>query len=117
MLCRLVPSILTMVSSCLQYILLQLRLMRPEKRKITILNKVSSILTPGRTTLLLGPPGGGKVCFCGLFCGYIACLTAAFAYWACISAVVYIARQLVCIASHSAVVFALVCDTSACDLL
>ena len=46
----------------LQYILVQLRLLRPEKRKITILNKVSSILTPGRTTLLLGPPGGGKVC-------------------------------------------------------
>ena len=37
--------------------------MRLEKRKITILNKVSTILTPGRTTLLLGPPGGGKVCF------------------------------------------------------
>ena len=36
--------------------------MRLEKRKITILNKVSTILTPGRTTLLLGPPGGGKVC-------------------------------------------------------
>ena len=35
--------------------------MRLEKRKITILNKVSTILTPGRTTLLLGPPGGGKV--------------------------------------------------------
>ena len=35
--------------------------MQLEKRKITILNKVSTILTPGRTTLLLGPPGGGKV--------------------------------------------------------
>ena len=49
---------------CLQWVLLKLHLMRLEKRKITILNKVSTILTPGRTTLLLGPPGGGKVCFC-----------------------------------------------------
>ncbi len=59
-------SLLPVLVDCclivLQYILVQLRLLRPEKRKITILNKVSSILTPGRTTLLLGPPGGGKVC-------------------------------------------------------
>ena len=46
---------------CMQYILVRLRLLRPEKRKITILKKVSSILSPGRATLLLGPPGGGKV--------------------------------------------------------
>ena len=48
---------------CLQWVLLKLRLMRLEKRRITILNNVSSILAPGRTTLLLGPPGGGKVGF------------------------------------------------------
>ena len=40
---------------------MKLHLLRLEKRKITILNNVSSVLTPGRTTLLLGPPGGGKV--------------------------------------------------------
>lgn len=48
----------------MQWVLLKLHLLRLEKRKITILNHVSSILIPGRTTLLLGPPGGGKVCFC-----------------------------------------------------
>ena len=59
-------------SLLVQYILVRMRLLRPEKRKITILNKVSSILSPGRATLLLGPPGGGKVRFavhqCGTLC-------------------------------------------------
>ena len=52
---------LTVSGLVLQWVLLKLHLLRLEKRKITILNHVSSILTPGRTTLLLGPPGGGKV--------------------------------------------------------
>lgn len=55
---------------------MKLHLMRLEKRKITILNKVSTILTPGRTTLLLGPPGGGKVRFYCAACGAASLLQA-----------------------------------------
>ncbi|KAK9820341.1 hypothetical protein WJX72_009201 [[Myrmecia] bisecta] len=34
--------------------------MRPAKQKLVILNNVSSILRPGRNTLMLGPPSAGK---------------------------------------------------------
>jgi ABC-type multidrug transport system ATPase subunit len=43
-----------------QYLFLKLGLMRPEKRTMAILNNVSSVVQPGRTTLLLGPPAAGK---------------------------------------------------------
>ena len=44
----------------MQYAFIKARLLRPEKRKMAILNDVSSVIRPGRTTLLLGPPAAGK---------------------------------------------------------
>ena len=43
-----------------QYVFLKTGILRPEKRKMAILNNISSIIQPGRTTLLLGPPAAGK---------------------------------------------------------
>ena len=44
----------------LQYAFLRVGLLRPKKVKMTILNNITSILKPGRATLLLGPPAAGK---------------------------------------------------------
>lgn len=44
----------------LQYVLQKMYILRPDKRKLVILNKMSGVLRPGRTTLLLGPPASGK---------------------------------------------------------
>ena len=43
-----------------QYAFIRAGILRPEKRKMAILNNVSGVLKPGRTTLLLGPPAAGK---------------------------------------------------------
>lgn len=37
-----------------------LHLIRVKKRKFVILDKLSGRISPGRMTLLLGPPGSGK---------------------------------------------------------
>ena len=44
----------------LQYLVMKAGILRPEKRKMTILNDVTSVVQPGRMTLLLGPPAAGK---------------------------------------------------------
>lgn len=44
----------------LQYVLQKAYILRPDKRKLVILNKMNGVLRPGRTTLLLGPPSSGK---------------------------------------------------------
>ena len=44
----------------LQYVFIKTGILRPEKRKMAILNNVSGVIKPGRTTLLLGPPAAGK---------------------------------------------------------
>lgn len=44
----------------LQYFFIKTGILRPEKRKMAILNNVSGVIKPGRTTLLLGPPAAGK---------------------------------------------------------
>ncbi len=44
----------------LQYALLKTGILRPEKRTMAILSNVSSVIQPGRMTLLLGPPAAGK---------------------------------------------------------
>ena len=43
-----------------QYVLQKLYILRPDKRKLVILDNMSGVLKPGRTTLLLGPPASGK---------------------------------------------------------
>jgi len=43
-----------------QYALLKTGILRPEKRTMAILSNVSSVVQPGRMTLLLGPPAAGK---------------------------------------------------------
>ena len=44
----------------MQYAFIRAGILRPEKRKMAILNDVTSVLKPARTTLLLGPPSAGK---------------------------------------------------------
>ena len=44
----------------MQYVLQAAYILRPDKRKLVILDKVSGVLKPGRLTLLLGPPSSGK---------------------------------------------------------
>ena len=44
----------------MQGLLQSLHLLRLKKRKFVILDQLSGRITPGRMTLLLGPPGSGK---------------------------------------------------------
>ena len=44
----------------LQYVLQKAYILRPDKRRLVILDKISGVLKPGRLTLLLGPPSSGK---------------------------------------------------------
>lgn len=46
--------------SLCRYAFLKAGLYRPQKTKMVILNHISSVLKPGRTTLLLGPPAAGE---------------------------------------------------------
>lgn len=43
-----------------QYVLIRMHIIRMKKIRMAILNHVSTVLKPGRATLVLGPPGGGK---------------------------------------------------------
>jgi ABC-type multidrug transport system ATPase subunit len=43
-----------------QYVLQKMYIIRPDKRKLVILDSISGVLKPGRLTLLLGPPSSGK---------------------------------------------------------
>ena len=53
-------NLIAVLFAGMQYAFIKARLLRPEKRKMAILNDVSSVVKPGRTTLLLGPPAAGK---------------------------------------------------------
>ena len=55
--------------ACVQWGFLRLGLLRSEKKRLVILNDVSSLLTPGRFTLLLGPPASGKSTLLKLLAG------------------------------------------------
>ena len=48
------------ICNVLQGFLRKTRLMKSATQRFTILDNMSSILYPGRLTLLLGPPGAGK---------------------------------------------------------
>ena len=45
---------------CVQWAFLKLHILRVGKVKMAILSSMSSIIKPGRATLVLGPPGAGK---------------------------------------------------------
>ena len=45
-------------SGC-RYFFLKTGIYRPKKTKMAILNHITSVLRPGRSTLLLGPPAAG----------------------------------------------------------
>eukprot|EP00891_Asterochloris_glomerata_P005114 jgi/Astpho2/5114/Aster-06326 len=57
---RNLPTILNAYRAVLEYAFLKVGLLRPRKVKMTILNNITSVLKPGRATLLLGPPAAGK---------------------------------------------------------
>ncbi|WCJ29208.1 ABC transporter G family member 31 [Euphorbia peplus] len=57
---RALPTLINVVRDTFEDMLTGMRLFRPKKRKLTILNDLSGAIKPGRMTLLLGPPGSGK---------------------------------------------------------
>ncbi|KAK9727139.1 hypothetical protein RND81_05G260600 [Saponaria officinalis] len=57
---RALPTLINYARDTIEVLLTSLRLYRPRRYTLTILNNVSGVLKPGRMTLLLGPPGSGK---------------------------------------------------------
>ncbi|CAN1282354.1 ABC transporter G family member 31 [Linum perenne] len=57
---RALPTLTNAARDTIEDIFKALRLYRPKRYSLTILNQVNGILKPGRMTLLLGPPGSGK---------------------------------------------------------
>ncbi|KAM7522073.1 hypothetical protein LguiA_011975 [Lonicera macranthoides] len=57
---RALPTLLNFARNAIESIFTSLKIFRPKRHSVTILNNVSGIIKPGRMTLLLGPPGSGK---------------------------------------------------------
>ncbi|KNA25912.1 hypothetical protein SOVF_002340 [Spinacia oleracea] len=57
---RALPTLINYARDKIEGLLKILRLFRPERHTLTILNNLCGYLKPGRMTLLLGPPGAGK---------------------------------------------------------
>ncbi|XP_031399616.1 ABC transporter G family member 31 [Punica granatum] len=57
---RALPTLWNYTRDQFENILTGLRIFRPKRHSLTILNNVSGVIKPGRMTLLLGPPGSGK---------------------------------------------------------
>uniref|UniRef100_A0A803KRW0 ABC transporter domain-containing protein n=1 Tax=Chenopodium quinoa TaxID=63459 RepID=A0A803KRW0_CHEQI len=57
---RALPTLINFTRDKIEGILKFLRISRPQRHTLTILNNVSGYVKPGRMTLLLGPPGSGK---------------------------------------------------------
>ncbi|ONK76807.1 uncharacterized protein A4U43_C02F40 [Asparagus officinalis] len=57
---RALPSLPNFTRNAFEMLLTSLRILRPKKHSLTILDNVSGVVKPGRMTLLLGPPGAGK---------------------------------------------------------
>ncbi len=52
--------VLSDIVMSLQWAFLKLHILRVRRVKMAILNNMSSLIKPGRATLVLGPPGAGK---------------------------------------------------------
>nr|GMC83919.1 ABC transporter G family member 31 isoform X1 [Ipomoea batatas] len=57
---RALPTLINSVRNTFSTIFTALRVYRPKRHNLTILNNISGSIKPGRMTLLLGPPGSGK---------------------------------------------------------
>ncbi|GLT73346.1 hypothetical protein SLA2020_452130 [Shorea laevis] len=57
---RALPTLVNASRDVIEHILTSLRIFRPKRHSLTILNNISGVLKPGRMTLLLGPPSSGK---------------------------------------------------------
>lgn len=68
---RALPTLPNSVLNAAEDVLSMLRLSRGSKRSINILKGLSGILRPGRLTLLMGPPGGGKSTLLKLLSGLL----------------------------------------------
>ncbi|KAL8127808.1 hypothetical protein AgCh_014659 [Apium graveolens] len=57
---RALPTLINYTRDLVERLLTALRIYKPRRHKLTILNNISGVVKPGRMTLLLGPPGSGK---------------------------------------------------------
>ncbi|KAF1863633.1 hypothetical protein Lal_00030702 [Lupinus albus] len=57
---RALPTLINYSRDLIEGIFTKMRIFRPKRHKLTILNDVNGVIKPGRMTLLLGPPGAGK---------------------------------------------------------
>ncbi|RWR92141.1 ABC transporter-like protein [Cinnamomum micranthum f. kanehirae] len=57
---RALPTLINYTRDTLESCLTSLRIFRPKRHSLTILNSISGHVKPGRMTLLLGPPASGK---------------------------------------------------------
>ncbi|KAG2673155.1 hypothetical protein I3760_13G076600 [Carya illinoinensis] len=57
---RALPTLVNASRDVIERILTSLRIFRPKRHSLTILNNIKGVVKPGRMTLLLGPPGSGK---------------------------------------------------------
>ncbi|KAI4306609.1 hypothetical protein L6164_029870 [Bauhinia variegata] len=57
---RALPTLMNFSRDAFENLLTKLRICRPKRHSLTILNNISGVIKPGRMTLLLGPPGAGK---------------------------------------------------------
>ncbi|KAA8543738.1 hypothetical protein F0562_022085 [Nyssa sinensis] len=57
---RALPTLINYTRDSIENVLTRLKIFRPKRHSLAILNNVSGFVKPGRMTLLLGPPGSGK---------------------------------------------------------
>ncbi|KAK7321500.1 hypothetical protein VNO77_32212 [Canavalia gladiata] len=57
---RALPTLINYTRDCFESLLTSMRIFRPKRHSLVILDNISGVIMPGRMTLLLGPPGAGK---------------------------------------------------------
>ncbi|KAL8516358.1 hypothetical protein ACS0TY_014856 [Phlomoides rotata] len=57
---RALPTLVNYSRDMVEHLFSKLRIFRPKRHLLAILNNISGVVKPGRMTLLLGPPGSGK---------------------------------------------------------